>query len=64
MIIIVNINLLVYLSKHVMITIQITATERFSNDSYQKTKTKAITLTNHNRGKQCDEPITVPSNNL
>ena len=35
--------------------------ERFSNDC-QKTKTKAITPTNHNRGKQRDEPIKIPSN--
>ena len=27
-------------------------------------KTKAITPTNHNRGKHHDEPITVPSNYL
>ena len=31
------------------------------NDS-RKTKTKAITLTNHNKGRQRDEPITFPSN--
>ena len=37
--------------------------ERFSNDC-RKTKTKAITLTNHNRNKQRDEPITIPSNHL
>ena len=30
--------------------------ERFSNDC-RKTKTKAITPTNHNRGRQRDEPI-------
>ena len=29
--------------------------ERFSNE----TKTKAITPTNHDRGEQCDEPITI-----
>ena len=34
--------------------------ERFSNDC-RKTKTKAITATNHNRNKQRDEPITIPS---
>ena len=34
--------------------------ERFSNDC-RKTKTKAITPTNHDRGKQRDEPITIPS---
>ena len=34
--------------------------ERFSNDC-RKTKTKAITPTNHNRNKQRDEPITIPS---
>ena len=33
------------------------------NDS-RKTKTKAITLTNHNKGRQRDEPITFPSNYL
>ena len=33
--------------------------EQFSNDC-RKTKTKAVTPTNHNRGKQCDEPITIP----
>ena len=37
--------------------------ERFSNDC-RKTKIKAITPTNHDRGKQRDEPITVPSNYL
>ena len=37
--------------------------ERFSNDC-RKTKTKAITPANHNRNKQRDEPITVPSNHL
>ena len=31
--------------------------ERFSNDC-RKNKTKAITLTNHNRSRQRDEPIT------
>ena len=30
----------------------------------EKTKTKAITPTNHDRGKQRDEPITIPSNYL
>ena len=33
--------------------------ERFSNDC-RKTKTKAITPTNHNRSRQRDEPITIP----
>ena len=37
--------------------------ERFSNDC-RKTKTKAITPTKHNRSKQRDEPITIPSNYL
>ena len=37
--------------------------ERFSNNC-RKTKTKAIIPTNHNRNKQHDEPITVPSNYL
>ena len=37
--------------------------ERFSNDC-RKTKTKAIIPTNHNRSKQHDEPITIPSNYL
>ena len=37
--------------------------ERFSNDC-RKTKAKAITPTNHDRGKQRDEPITIPSNYL
>ena len=37
--------------------------ERFSNDC-RKTKTKAITPTNHNRNKRRDEPITIPSNFL
>ena len=40
-----------------------TVIERFSNDC-RKTKTKAITPTNHNRSRQRDEPITVPSNYL
>ena len=34
--------------------------EGFSNDC-RKTKTKAITPTNHNRSRQRDEPITIPS---
>ena len=37
--------------------------ERFSND-FRKTKTKAITPTNHNRNKQRHEPITITSNYL
>jgi len=37
--------------------------ERFSNDR-RKTKTKAITPTNHNRSRQRDEPIAIPSNYL
>ena len=37
--------------------------ERFSNDC-RKTKTKAITPTNHNRSKQRDEPIRISSNYL
>ena len=37
--------------------------ERFSNDC-GKTKTKAITLTNHNWNKQHYEPIIIPSNYL
>ena len=39
------------------------ATERFSIDC-RKTKTKAITPTNHNGNKQLHEPITIPSNYL
>ena len=35
--------------------------ERFSNDC-RKTKTKAIAPTNHNRSRQRDEPIKIPSN--
>jgi len=37
--------------------------KRFSNGC-RKTKTKAITPTNHNRGKQRNEPITIPNNYL
>ena len=37
--------------------------EQFLNDC-RKTKTKAITPTNHDWGKQRDEPITIPSNDL
>ena len=37
--------------------------EQFSNDC-RKTKTKGITPTNHNRIRQRDEPITIPSNYL
>ena len=37
--------------------------ERFPNDS-RKTKTKAITPTNHNRSRQRFEAITIPSNYL
>ena len=40
-----------------------TCLERFSNDC-RKTKTKAITPTNHNRSRQRDEPITIRSNYL
>ena len=40
-----------------------TIIEWFSNDC-RKTKTKAITPTNYDRGKQRDEPITIPSNYL
>ena len=36
--------------------------ERFSTDDCRKTKTKAITPTNHNRNEERDEPITIPSN--
>ena len=41
----------------------ITCLERFSNDC-RKTKTKAITPTNHNRSRQRHDPITIPSNYL
>ena len=44
-------------------TMQITMIERFSNDC-QKTKTNAISPTNHDRRKQHDEPITIPRNYL
>ena len=37
--------------------------ERFSNDC-RKTKTKVITPANHNRSRQRNEPITIPSNYL
>ena len=37
--------------------------ERFLNDC-RKTKTKAVTPTNHNRNEKRDEPITIPSNHL
>ena len=37
--------------------------ERFSNDC-RKTKTKAITPTNHDRSRQRDEPITITCNSL
>ena len=37
--------------------------ERFSNDC-RKTKTKVITLTNHNRSEERDEPIRISSNYL
>ena len=36
---------------------------QFSNDC-QKPQTKTITSTNHNRSRQHDEPITIPSNYL
>ena len=36
---------------------------RFSKDC-RKTKTKAITPASHNRNRQRDEPITIPSNYL
>ena len=39
------------------------AIEWFSNDC-RKTKTKAITPTNHNRDKQLHGPVTIPSNHL
>ena len=38
------------------IAISFQSIERFSNDLYQ-TNREAITLTNHNRSKQRDEPI-------
>ena len=44
-----------------IITIFLYLLERFSNDC-RKTKTKAITPTNHNWSKQCDEPIRIPTN--
>ena len=37
--------------------------ERFSNDC-RKTKTKVITLNNHNRNRQLHEPITIPCNHM
>ena len=37
--------------------------ERFSDDC-RKTKTRAITPTDHNSNKQRNEPITIPSNYL
>ena len=37
--------------------------EKFSNDR-RKTNIKVITQTNHNRSKQRDEPIRIPSNNF
>ena len=36
---------------------------RFSNDC-RKTKTKAITPTDHNRSRERPEPITIPGNHL
>ena len=55
------------LIKHGFLTNQsacrVLSIERFSNDC-RKTKTKAITPTNHNRSRQRDEPITVPRNYL
>ena len=42
-----------------IIAIAILLLERFSNGC-RKTKTKAITPTNHNRSRQRDEPITIP----
>ena len=55
------------LIKHGFLTNQsartILSIERFSNDC-RKTKTKAISPTNHNRTRQHDEPITIPSNSL
>ena len=52
----------VWASKRVKSLIQM-CIERFSNDC-RKTKTKAITPTNHNRNRQRHEPITIPSNHL
>ena len=54
-----------FLSQSVSVAIAIAQfiLERFSNDC-RKTKTKAITLTNHKRNEQRDEPITIPSNHL
>ena len=46
-----------------LIGLRFCSIERFSNDC-RKTKTKAITPTNHNRSRQRDEPITIPSNYL
>ena len=39
-------------------------TDRAVFNDYLKTKTKAITPTNHNRNKQLHEPITIPNNYL
>ena len=44
--------------------IKTTKNNRAISNDCRKTKTKAITLTNHNRSRQCDEPITIPINYL
>ena len=45
------------------IPIHIITYERFSDDC-RNTSTKVIPLTNHNRGKQGDEPIGIADNHL
>ena len=52
-----------YCTKNLRVITKCCCIVRFSN-GYWKTKAKAITLTNHNMSRQCDEPITIPSNYL
>ena len=40
---------------------EMTNVEQFSNNG-RKSNTKVITQTNHNRSKQCDEPISISGN--
>ena len=54
---------LAYLITQLRLQLLVIGLERFSNDC-RKNKNKAITPTNHNRNKQHDEPITIPSNYL
>ena len=58
-----ELQIIVIGSSRCLVLLWLVGVERFSNDC-RKTKTRAITPTNHNRNEQRDEPITIPSNYL